>query len=187
MLKKFLRLLPLIILASCASHVPVTGVCKSTKTYNIKGKNYTPQKHYNYKAVGMASWYGPGFHGKKDACGLKYDQHQLTAAHKTLPLPCIGRVTNLENGKSTLVLFTDRGPFCDPNKRIIDVSKGAAHKLDMVRNGVARVHVEVLPEHSAAFSNYIAKAQKHYGKKVKINWYRLFEHYFIRQSRKKFM
>ena len=90
----------------------------------------------------MASWYGPDFHGLRTATGEPYDMFAMTAAHKTLPLPCYARVTNLSNGRSVVVRINDRGPFVA--NRIIDLSYTAAARLDMIRNGTAFVQVEVL-------------------------------------------
>lgn len=92
--------------------------------------------------TGIASWYGPGFHGKATASGAIYDQNDFTAAHQTLPLGTHVRVTNLENGSSIEVLINDRGPFA--KGRIIDLSHSAAHKIDMIGPGTARVRLDVL-------------------------------------------
>ena len=91
---------------------------------------------------GVASWYGPGFHGKKTTSGTVYDQHAMTAAHQTLPLGSNVRVTNLSNGKSVTVLINDRGPFA--KGRIIDLSYAAARQVDMIGPGTAPVRVDVL-------------------------------------------
>ncbi|MEB2285222.1 MAG: hypothetical protein B6D46_07550 [Polyangiaceae bacterium UTPRO1] len=91
---------------------------------------------------GVASWYGPGFHGQPTSSGTIYDQHALTAAHQKLPLGTRARVTNLENGKSVEVLINDRGPFA--RGRIIDLSYAAARAIDMVGPGTARVRVDVV-------------------------------------------
>jgi rare lipoprotein A len=90
--------------------------------------------------VGIASWYGPDFHGKLTASGEPYDMYELTCAHKTFPLGTRLRVTNLENGKSVLVTVTDRGPFV--GEREIDLSYAAAKKLDIIGPGTARVKIE---------------------------------------------
>lgn len=92
--------------------------------------------------TGIASWYGPGFHGKPTASGTIYDQHDLTAAHQTLPLGTRVMVTNLENGKSTEVTINDRGPFA--KGRIIDLSHSAAQALGMVAPGTIPVRIDVL-------------------------------------------
>jgi rare lipoprotein A len=96
---------------------------------------------------GQASWYGPGFHGRRTANGEKFDQNGVSAAHKTLPFGTVLRVHNLDNGKTLDVRVNDRGPFVAG--RIVDLSKGAARQLDLIRSGVAPVRVEVLqwPEH----------------------------------------
>ncbi len=91
---------------------------------------------------GIASWYGPRFHGRKTANGERYDQNQLTAAHKSLPFNTKVRVTNKRNGKSVVVRINDRGPFV--GKRVIDLSRGAANVVDMIGAGVAPVTIEVL-------------------------------------------
>jgi rare lipoprotein A len=92
--------------------------------------------------TGIASWYGPGFHGKATASGAVYNQYDLTAAHQTLPLGSRVMVTNLENGKTTEVLINDRGPFA--KGRIIDLSYTAAQSIDMIGPGTASVRVDVL-------------------------------------------
>ena len=91
---------------------------------------------------GIASWYGPGFHGKKTTSGTVYDQHGMTAAHQTLPLGSSVEVTNLTNGKSVTVLINDRGPFV--KNRVIDLSYAAARAVDMIRPGTAPVRVDVV-------------------------------------------
>ncbi|HLY53758.1 MAG TPA: septal ring lytic transglycosylase RlpA family protein, partial [Steroidobacteraceae bacterium] len=95
-----------------------------------------------YDERGVASWYGPTFHGGSTSSGEPYDMYAMTAAHKTLPLPTYARVTNLRNGKSVVVRINDRGPFVA--NRIIDLSYTAAAKLDMVRDGTAMVEVRAL-------------------------------------------
>lgn len=92
--------------------------------------------------TGVASWYGPGFHGKQTSSGAVYDQHGLTAAHRTLPLGTTARVTNLTTGRSVEVLINDRGPFV--GDRVIDLSYGAACRLDMIGPGTATVRIDVL-------------------------------------------
>jgi rare lipoprotein A len=92
--------------------------------------------------TGIASWYGPGFDGKKTASGEIFNRRALTAAHKTLPFDTRVRVVNLENGKSVVVRINDRGPFV--GNRIIDLSERAAREIDMIRSGTARVRLELL-------------------------------------------
>jgi rare lipoprotein A len=110
------------------------------KPYTVRGKKYVPQHNPDYKAEGLASWYGSAFHGRQTANGEVYDQYHLSAAHPTMPLPSYARVTNMDNGSSVLVRVNDRGPF--HRGRIIDVSEKTAELLDMKRNGTARVRVE---------------------------------------------
>ena len=110
--------------------------------YQVDGEWYYPRPTAEgYREVGLASWYGGKFHGRRTASGEVYDMHQPTAAHRTLPLPTLARVTNLENGSSTLVRINDRGPFVDTHERILDLSYGAAKRLGMEETGVARVRV----------------------------------------------
>lgn len=114
------------------------GRYKGTKSYTVRGKTYHPYKTARgYRETGVASWYGPGFHGKKTANGERYDQNAMTAAHKLLPFGTRLRVTNLDNGRVTTVRINDRGPFV--GTRIIDLSKAAARALNMVGTGTARV------------------------------------------------
>ena len=108
--------------------------------YQIAGRWYVPAHEPNYNEVGIASWYGPTFHGKLSASGEVFDQNALTAAHPTLPLPSLVRVTNLENNRAVIVRVNDRGPFADD--RIIDLSKAAGAALDMHDKGTAKVRVE---------------------------------------------
>jgi rare lipoprotein A len=111
--------------------------------YEVLGRRYsllpTPE---GYVERGVASWYGPGFHGVSTAMGEPYDMYAMTAAHKTLPIPCYARVTNLSNGQSVVVRINDRGPFVA--NRLIDLSYTAAAKLDMLRGGTAMVEVRVV-------------------------------------------
>lgn len=90
---------------------------------------------------GKASWYGPGFHGRKTANGDTFNQNQLTAAHRSLPLGTTAEVTNLENGTSVEVEINDRGPYVDG--RVIDLSRAAARRLGMEKDGIALVRIEV--------------------------------------------
>ena len=122
------------------------GVYKVGNPYKILGRWYYPKEDYSYKEVGIASWYGPDFHAKRTANGEKYDMHSLTAAHRTLPLPSIVRITNLENGRSLVVRVNDRGPYA--RSRIVDVSKKVAQLLGFLEQGTAKVRVEVLEKES---------------------------------------
>ncbi|MDD2840344.1 MAG: septal ring lytic transglycosylase RlpA family protein [Rickettsiales bacterium] len=123
-----------------------TGVYKVGNPYTVLGQTYYPREQSNYKEIGMASWYGGEFNNKKTANGEIYNMNDYTAAHTTLPLPCIVKVTNLENGKSTKVRVNDRGPFV--KNRIIDVSKKVAKKLDFHNQGTTKVKVEYLEKDS---------------------------------------
>ena len=118
------------------------GYYKVGNPYQIAGVWYHPRADYEYVETGIASWYGPGFHGKTTANGETYDQNDLTAAHRTLPMPSVVRVTNLENGKSIKLRVNDRGPFA--RGRIIDVSARAAELLQFKQQGTAKVRVEIL-------------------------------------------
>ena len=138
-------------------------IYKVGNPYKINGKWYYPAVDYQYDEVGIASWYGPGFHGKTTANGEVFDQNKISAAHRTLPMPSVVKVTNLENG---LVLekvrINDRGPFA--RNRIIDLSKKAAEELGFIKNGVAKVRVEILEDESRKYvltdqkNNYVAEA-----------------------------
>ena len=108
--------------------------------YDVFGKRYyVLPSSADYVEIGVASWYGPGFHEIRTSTREPYDMYGMTAAHKTLPLPAYVRVTNLQNGRSVVVRVNDRGPFV--GNRIIDLSYTAAAKLDMLRHGTAMVEV----------------------------------------------
>lgn len=124
------------------------GVYKVGKPYKILGKWYYPKEDYDYSEVGVASWYGADFHAKKTANGERYDMNSLTAAHRTLPLPSIVKVTNLENGRSLVLRVNDRGPYA--KSRIIDVSKRASQLLGFHTQGTTKVRVEVMEKESKA-------------------------------------
>lgn len=107
----------------------------------------TPSPQYvsgqRYVEVGVASWYGKPYHGRPTASGERFDMKKLTAAHRSLPLGVVAKVTNLDNGRSVAVRINDRGPFVAG--RVLDLSRGAAKKLDMVEAGLARVRIEIDP------------------------------------------
>lgn len=124
------------------------GFYKVGLPYAINGVTYYPREVQSYDETGIASWYGADFHGKSTANGETFDKFDMTAAHTTLPMPSLVRVTNLENGLSIVVRVNDRGPFHD--RRIIDLSRRAAQLLDMERSGVARVRVQLLAKESLA-------------------------------------
>jgi rare lipoprotein A len=116
------------------------GTYRVGKPYTVGGRTYVPEEDVNYRAEGIASWYGDDFHGRLTANGEVFDMDALTAAHPTLPMPCYARVTNLSNGKSLIVRVNDRGPY--HGNRLIDVSNKAAELLEFKGNGVAKVRVE---------------------------------------------
>ena len=118
--------------------------------YEIDGRTYTPEEDFYYDREGVASWYGPGFHGRRTANGETYDQNALTAAHPTLQMPAMVRVTNLENGRSVDLRINDRGPFV--GDRIIDVSRRSAELLGFKSQGTARVRVQVMTDESLALA-----------------------------------
>lgn len=134
------------------------GYYKIGDPYEIDGKWFYPKEQPDYDEYGMASWYGPEFHGKKTANGDTFDQNALTAAHKTLPLPSMVRVTNLENNKTLIVMVNDRGPFS--RGRVIDLSKRAAQILDFENKGIARVRVEYLEGHTRRLLADLPKAKE---------------------------
>jgi rare lipoprotein A len=145
-------------LAGCASNAPVTAppsaaagtIINAPRSdrgnppfYEVFGERYyVLDTSDGYRERGVASWYGPNFHGKQTSGGEVYDMHAMTAAHKTLPIPTWVEVTNLSNGKRVIVKVNDRGPFVDD--RIIDLSYSAAQALDMIKMGTARVQVRAL-------------------------------------------
>lgn len=116
------------------------GTYRVGKPYVVAGRTYVPEDNPNYRAEGLASWYGDAFHGRLTANGEVFDMTSLTAAHPTLPLPSYVRVTNLANGKSVVVRVNDRGPY--HGNRLIDVSNTAAKLLEFRENGIGRVRVE---------------------------------------------
>jgi len=147
----FAALLPLALaLAACGTTQPKSaapikqggGIYKVGNPYQINGIWYYPAENDKYDSTGIASWYGPQFHGKLTANGEVFDENQLTAAHPTLPMPVLARVTNLENGKSLVVRVNDRGPFAAG--REIDMSKKAAEALGFMQKGTAKVRVQYI-------------------------------------------
>jgi rare lipoprotein A len=140
-------LLSVCFVVSCARPSGADGYM--TRGYSVRGQSYQPmsvEQALHYSEVGEASWYNEskffGLIRGNTSLGEKVQPWHLIAAHKTLPLPCLVRVTNLENGKSVKVRVNDRGPFIAG--RIIDLSPRAAGKIDMKQQGLARVKVEVL-------------------------------------------
>ena len=136
------------------------GRYKVGKPYKIQGTWYYPAVNYSYLEKGVASWYGPKFHGKKTANGETFDMNAVSAAHRTLPMPSIVRVTNLNNGRSLKLKVNDRGPFA--KNRIIDLSRRAAQLLGFEREGTALVRVEIVADESLRFALLAQKQIKSY-------------------------
>ena len=122
--------------------VAAGGIYKIGTPYEIEGEWYYPQEDATYDNTGIASWYGPKFHGRRTANGEIFDMDLLTAAHPTLPMPVRAKVTNLENGRSVIVRINDRGPFA--KDREIDMSRHAADLLGFKEKGTAKVRVQYL-------------------------------------------
>ena len=118
--------------------------------YQIDGIWYYPRVDYIYDETGIASWYGPKFHGRPTANGEVFDMNLLTAAHRTLPLPSYVTVVNLENGRGIDIKVNDRGPFA--RNRIIDLSRRSAQLLGMEKKGTALVRVKILADESRALA-----------------------------------
>lgn len=146
-------ILVLITLSACGGHKDAfsirgdkyEGHYKVGKKYKKNNVVYKPREiKIDYDKVGFASWYGPGFYGRRTANGEIFTGRDLTAAHVSLPLPTIVRVTNLENKKSVIVRVNDRGPFRGGQKRIIDLSEHAAEILNIKKKGIALVRVKFL-------------------------------------------
>lgn len=142
-------------LAACGSaphHMPsgpvatAHGTYKVGSPYQVNGVWYYPKEDWSYDKTGIASWYGEKFNHRRTADGEIFNLNDLTAAHKTLQLPCVVRVTNLENGRSIKLRVNDRGPFV--GSRIIDVSRRAAQLLGFERQGTTRVRVQLMRKDS---------------------------------------
>lgn len=181
-LRSLLILATILMLPACAemelaSHVvkqtPIAesdhkaGRFKVGSSYKIAGARYTPRETYSFEQTGVASWYGPNFHGKMTANGEIFDKYALTAAHKTLQMPSIARVTNLENGRSIVVRINDRGPFS--KGRVIDLSERSAEVLGFKNQGTARVKIQVLPEESRRVAALAKQGKSTRGIEVAMN------------------
>ena len=161
--------------AELASHVAKTipgqsqsqGNFKVGNPYKVAGKWYRPAESYTFEESGIASWYGPNFHGKPTANGEVFDQNELTAAHRTLQLPSLIRVTNLENGRSLVLRVNDRGPFS--RGRVLDVSKRGAELLGFKNQGTARVKIQVLSQESRAIAEAARRGEDTSGIEVAMN------------------
>ncbi len=143
------------------------GSFKVGSPYKIAGQTYRPRETYNFEQTGIASWYGPGFHGKRTANGETFDENELTAAHKTLQMPSLVRVTNLENGRSIVLRVNDRGPFS--KGRILDVSKRGAELLGFKNQGTARIKLQVLSQESLQIAEMAKKGQNTRGTELAYN------------------
>ena len=155
----FFMALPLLFLSACTqtqlgAHVgkkvysesQTQGTFKVGNPYEIKGVRYHPKEDYSHVETGIASWYGPNFHGKKTANGEIFNKYEMTAAHRTLQMPSLIEVTNLENGKTAILRINDRGPFA--RNRVLDVSERGAEVLGFKQQGTAKVKLRVLKEES---------------------------------------
>lgn len=129
------------------------GRYKVGNPYQIGGIWYYPEVNYDYDETGIASWYGPNFHGKPTANGDTFDMNELTAAHRTLPMPSVVEVTNLDNGRTLRLTVNDRGPYA--KGRIIDISRRGAQLLGYEKNGVAKVRIRILEAESRAVAAQI--------------------------------
>jgi rare lipoprotein A len=161
-----------LLLAACGSHAPAPtahapaaptyssghsqGNYKVGRAYQIQGTWYYPKEDWSYDETGIASWYGEQFHGRYTADGEIFDLNTLTAAHRTLPMPVVVRVTNLENGRSIKLRVNDRGPYA--RGRIIDVSRHAAQLLGFEGQGTAKVRVQIDYEESMIVASAAGRA-----------------------------
>lgn len=186
MIKKhaFLPLAAAVLLSGCAetelaSHVwkttyPPTksqGTFKVGNPYSIQGTQYVPVERYEHSETGIASWYGPGFDGKRTANGEIFNKRELTAAHKTLQMPSLIRVTNLNNGRSLIVRVNDRGPYS--RGRVLDLSERAAELLAFKNNGTAKIRIDLLPEESRRVAELAKQGQDTRGYEVALNQNRI--------------
>ncbi len=159
-MKLYILLLILFLCTGCADK-KYTGHYKIGPAYQKNGEEYVPSHNVKYVKTGLASWYGTkgGFHGKKTANGDRYNKNMLTAAHPTLPLPSMIKVTNLKNNKSLILMVNDRGPF--KKNRILDVSEKAADILGFKHHGITKVNVEYLSEETKDLLDKLALVPKH--------------------------
>ncbi len=127
------------------------------RPYQIGGRWHHPAENLDYDRTGRASWYGAELHGRRTASGERFDMNGMTAAHPTLPMPTIVRVTNVATGQSALLRINDRGPFA--GNRIIDVSRAAARALGFERQGAATVRVTVMKAETLRLKQALARAE----------------------------
>ena len=142
------------------NHLAYPGSYKTGQAYKQNGETYKPMQSVdkNYTQTGKASWYGKDFHNKLTANGDIFNRHHLTAAHKTLPLPSLIKVTNLRNNKELILLLTDRGPFV--YNRILDVSEKAAEILGFKTQGITDVKIQYLEDETNKFLETIKLSKK---------------------------
>ncbi len=135
---------PIVIQTESCEPIATDPMYRATmRPYTVRNKRYCPTVvKVGETFRGIASWYGDDFHGKQTSNGEYYNMYDLTAAHKTLPINTIVKVTNLQNNMSTIVRINDRGPFV--NDRIIDLSYAAAQEIDMIKHGTAKVELEII-------------------------------------------
>lgn len=183
-IRLYLPLLFVFILFGCAeaelaSHVwktsspptPSQGSFKVGNPYYIQGTRYTPVERYEHSETGIASWYGPGFHGKRTANGEVFNKNELTAAHRTLQMPSLIRVTNLDNGRSLVVRVNDRGPYS--RGRVLDLSERAAELLAFKNHGTAKIKIDVLSEESRRVAEMAKQGMDTRGYEVAVNQNRI--------------
>lgn len=163
--KIIIRVLFFLTLITCYEYSLAQDTYKIGCKYKIKGNTYYPQNYERYEEVGMASWYGSTkLSNKITANGDIFNRNALTAAHRTLPMPSIVRVTNLINGRHLLVKVNDRGPFA--KNRIIDLSERAAKILGFHRQGLTKVHIQYLKRATQRLINRTPRYKKRYNKAV---------------------
>jgi rare lipoprotein A len=156
----------LLAVGGCGTKARRSGGIPGSKPYTVYGRTYYPLKSARgFTEEGIASWYGPGFHGKKTANGEIYNMHAMTAAHRILPLGSIVRVHNRRNGRSLVLRINDRGPFADD--RVIDLSRAAAEKLGVIGEGTAPVRITAmhdgLPEGGSGSGEQARKMNRNTG------------------------
>ena len=159
-------LFPLVLITHYQNSV-AQDTYKIGSKYEINGNAYYPQNYERYEEVGIASWYGSKLRTKITANGDVFNRNALTAAHRTLPMPSIIRVTNLLNGRHLIVKVNDRGPFA--RNRIIDLSERAAKILGFYRQGLARVHIQYLKRATQRLINRIPRYKKRYNRITKLS------------------
>lgn len=175
----YTTILSTMLLAGCSSNGPLVhswgeyadqntenALYRVEEPYEIKGVVYTPAEQTEYSEKGLASWYMPAGDSALTANGEIYDVNIPSARHKTLPLPSIVKITNLENNKSVIARVNDRGPMV--NNRLIDVSQSAARELGMPVSGTVLVQVDLMPEESALLKQQLVETGRVYQKGIPV-------------------